>query len=186
MAEEPDRIKDDIDATRSSLVRDVDALADRTLPNRVVRRRWETMKERVQGVSDKVMGTSHDVASDAGDKVSAAASAVADNVREAPEAISRKTQGNPIAAGIIAFGTGLLAASLMPATELERRAGQQLKDSAGDVLEPIREPLAQSAQQLKEGVTDSASDAAHQVMDSARQAARTTTAQAKDAATSTP
>jgi hypothetical protein len=32
----------------------------------------------------------------------------------------RQTQGNPIAAGLIAFGAGMLVASLLPATDLEK------------------------------------------------------------------
>ena len=40
MAEGPDRIREDIETTRAELARNVDALADRTVPTRVARRRW--------------------------------------------------------------------------------------------------------------------------------------------------
>jgi hypothetical protein len=59
---------------------------------------------------------------------------------------ARPTQGNPVAAGVIAFGVGLLAASLILATGAEEKAGQQLKDNAGDLIEPVRQPLVESAQ----------------------------------------
>ena len=62
MAEEPDRIRDEIEATRYDLARNVDLLADRTVPTRVARRRWSGVKERVHGMSDRVMGTSSDAA----------------------------------------------------------------------------------------------------------------------------
>ena len=55
MAEEPDRIRNEIEATRSDLARNVDLLADRTVPTRVARRRWGAVKERVRGMSDRVM-----------------------------------------------------------------------------------------------------------------------------------
>jgi hypothetical protein len=90
------------------------------------------------------------------------------------------TQGNPIAAGMIAFGVGLLTASLIPATELERRAGQRIKDNADAMLEPIREPLTESAEQLKEDITGSATVALDEVKQTAKEAAQT----AKDQAVS--
>ena len=40
MAEEPDRLRQDIELTRASLSRDVDQLADKTSPRRVAQRRW--------------------------------------------------------------------------------------------------------------------------------------------------
>jgi hypothetical protein len=66
MAEEPDQTRDDIETTRADLARNVDALPDRTVPSRVARRQWTGIKERVRGVSDKVMGTSGYGAYDAG------------------------------------------------------------------------------------------------------------------------
>jgi hypothetical protein len=35
----------------------------------------------------------------------------------APQAVRQQTQGNPLAAGIIAFGVGMLAATLIPVTD---------------------------------------------------------------------
>jgi gas vesicle protein len=196
MAEEPDRIKDDIETTRSELTRNVDALADRTMPNRVVRRGWDDLKEKVHGMSEKVMGTPRDMAHSAKDTTQSAAgsvqeataragevaSDVAGTIRRAPQTLARQAQGNPIAAGVIAFGVGLLAASLVPTTDMEKRAGRQIKDNAGDLIEPMREPLAESAQQLKEGFSESVGDAAQQVKETAKGAAQTTTDQAKSSA----
>src|SRR6266496_6422627 len=98
----------------------------------------------------------------------AAAGNVADTVRQAPEAVTRRTQGNPVAAGVIAFGVGLLAASLLPTTDAEKRAGQQLKENAGDLVEPVRQPLKESAQQVKDDVSGTVRDAAQQVKETAR------------------
>jgi len=200
MAEEPDRLRDEIEATRSNLARDVDLLADRTIPTRVARRRWDGVKEKVRGVSDKVMGASSDradsakqgvksaagsvqeFASQAGDKAGEVAGNVADSVRQAPQTVTRQTQGNPLAAGMIAFGVGLLAASLIPATDAEKRAGQQLRDNAGDLVEPVRQPLTEAAQSLKEDLSGSVRDAAQEVKGTARDAAQTTADQAKQSA----
>jgi len=190
MAQEPDRIRQDIEATRSDLARNVDALADRTVPSRVVQRRWTGMKDRARGLSDKVMGTPHgggakasvgsavgsiqDAASRAGDKAGEVMGSATDTVRQAPAAVAQGTQGNPLAAGMIAFGVGLLTASLIPPTEMEKRAGQRIKDNAGTMLEPIREPLAESAGQLKDDLTGSATGALDEIKQTAKEAAQTT------------
>jgi hypothetical protein len=174
MVAEPDRLKDDIAATRSDLARDVDALADRTLPGRVARRRWDRMRERMQSMSERLMGPPSDMAAEAAEKVGDVATAV----KHAPQRITQGAQGNPLAAGLIAFGVGLLTASWMPTTGLERRVGQQLKENATDLVEPLREPLASSAHELKATVTESVVDAADRVKETATQAAQTTVEQA--------
>ena len=84
--------------------------------------------------------------------------------------------------GIIAFGTGLLAASLVPTTNLERQAGRQLKESGGDLVEPMRQPMADSAQRIKEDVMESVSDAAQSVKHTAQEAAHNTADDAKSQA----
>jgi hypothetical protein len=214
MAQEPDRIRDEIEMTRGDLTRNVDALADRTVPTRVARRRWNSVKERVRGVSDRVMGTPggtgysarnatrftgsntqgavrsaagtvQDAAARAGDKAGEIAGNVSDSVRQAPRAVAEQTQGNPIAAGVVAFGVGLLAASLIPTTAAEQRAAQQLKDSAGDLVDEVRQPLAESAGQLKEDLSGSVREAADRVKETARDAAETTKEQAKSSARDT-
>jgi ElaB/YqjD/DUF883 family membrane-anchored ribosome-binding protein len=207
VVEEPDRIRNDIESTRAALARDVNRLADRTSPTRVAQRRWTAVKERVRGVSDKVMGAPsgatqsvHDAAAKAGDRagdvahevgaragdvaheVGARAGDAADAVRQAPQAVATKTQGNPVAAGVIAFGVGLLAASLIPESDVERRAVQQLRDDSGDLVDRVREPLTESAQQLKENLSEPVREAVDQVKETARDAAQTTAYEAKSSA----
>ncbi len=208
MDEEPDRIRGEIEATRMELTRDVDALADRTVPTRMARRRWSATKRRVRGISDRVMGTpasryggeaAHSVADSVRDRASAAAGTgrdaveqvgeqarnVADTVRRGPAIVGRQTQGNPVAAGMIAFGAGLLAASLIPVSDLERRAGRRLSDHGGELVEPVRRPLAESAQQIREGLTESVTDAAQQVRQRAAEGAQATAEQTRSSVQAT-
>jgi gas vesicle protein len=193
MAEEPDQIRDDIELTRARLAHDVDRLADKTSPSRIAQRRWSGTKARMRSVSDRVMGsardsggglkdkagdaagTVRDKASDVAGTVKDKAGDVAEQVREMPAAMNRQTQGNPIAAGLIAFGAGMLVASLLPVTELERRAGQQVCDNADDLIDPLKEPLTAAAHDLG----DSAKDAASALRDTAKDAAQTTAQSAK-------
>jgi gas vesicle protein len=188
MAEESDQIRDDIELTRTQLAHDVDRLADKTVPSRVAQRQWDRAKAKVRGVSDRVMGSAHgngsmikDKASDALGTVQDKTADVAEQVKQAPAAINRQTQGNPVAAGLIAFGAGLLVASLMPASNMERRAGQQLRDHADDLIEPVRQPLTESMHQIRDDMGDSAKEAAASVRDTAKDAAQTTASAAKDA-----
>ena len=199
MAEEPDRLKREIENTRASLTRDVDLLAEKTNPRQVAKRRWTAVKERVMGttedtayaareqahrVGDKasdltsaagqkasdLSGAAGQKASDLSDAASEKASAAADAVRQAPQTVARQTQGNPIAAGIIAFGVGMLTASLMPVTEAERRAGQQLKEHSGDLTDKVKDV----ASDLKEELGGTVQEAAGQVRETAKDAAQTT------------
>jgi len=167
----------------------VDALADRALPNRVVRRRWTQVKEKVMGtpqatgtmVQDRarsVAGAVGDTASKAGHKAEQIGGDIADAVREAPQMVAERTQGNPIAVGLIAFGAGLLVASLVPTTEFEKDMGQQLKESA----EPLRQPLMESGQRLKEDVSESVGQAAEEVKQTAKDSAQKVADDTKSAA----
>lgn len=210
MAEEPDRIRQEIEATRAELTRDVDRLTDKTSPKQMARRRWTAVKEKVMGAprsagpgmhtaagkmrdtTDKVKDTTGTVTETVTDKATQAkdwagetAQQAAEKVRQAPTMLAEQTQGNPLAAGLIAFGAGLLAASLIPESELEHRAGQRIKDRAGDIVEPVREPLAESARQIKDDLGPATRDAVEEVKQTARDAASTTRDEVRDSATQT-
>ena len=199
MAEEPDRLRQEIESTRASLTRDVDMLAEKTSPSKVAQRRWTAVKEKVMGSSEHAKHAAGDKVSTVGDKASQVGGAVsdkasqvgsavsdkasqvgdvasdkahqaADAVRSAPQAVVSQTQGNPIAAGIIAFGVGLLASTLIPVTDAERRAGQQLKDHSGDLTEKVKDV----AGEMKDDLAGTAQEAVGQVKQTAQEAVQTT------------
>lgn len=99
-------------------------------------------------------------------------------VRSAPHTVARQTEGNPLAAGIIAFGVGLLASTLIPVTDAERRAGQQLKENAGDLTDRVKDV----ANEMKDDVSGSVQQAVGQVKETAQDAAQTTKQQAQSSA----
>jgi gas vesicle protein len=203
MAQEPDRLRQDIENTRSSLTRDVDLLAEKTSPGKVAQRRWTAVKEKVMGspnygshtggtsvkdkasdVRDKAADKASDVkdrASDAvgtvKDKAGDTAHSVADSVRSAPQTVTQQAQGNPLATGLIAFGVGLLAATLIPVTDAERRAGQQLKDHSGDLTDQVKGAAAE----LKDDLSGTVQEAAGQVKETAQDAAAQVKGTAQDA-----
>ncbi|WP_224392117.1 DUF3618 domain-containing protein [Pseudonocardia sp. ICBG1293] len=132
--DDPDAIRRDIEHTQRRLSGDVDALTDRVAPSRIVGRRVDRVRDRVGSWRDAVMGgddrpagaaaqraadRAGDVAHAVSDRASQAAATVADTAREAPRTARRQTRGNPLAAGLIAFGAGWLVSSLLPASARE-------------------------------------------------------------------
>ncbi|MGC4814939.1 DUF3618 domain-containing protein [Micromonospora sp. DT228] len=199
MSTDPDQIRREIEATRNSLSSDVDALAYKVSPSRIVDDRKQRARSALQNVRDKVMGTASDLghgtgqaAHSVGDRASSAASSVSDAAHSAPRVIRQKSQGNPLAAGLIAFGVGWLASSLIPASRREQQAATQLKervgehsgavrDKLGEVASEFKEELREPAQQAAQSVRSTAQDAVHAVRDDSRSAAHDVKDQAQQA-----
>ncbi|HEX8868440.1 MAG TPA: DUF3618 domain-containing protein [Lentzea sp.] len=189
MGATPDQIRREIDYTRAELVDDANRLVDRTSPRRIAQRRTQRIRRGLASLRDSVMGTASDASSTVQDQAHQAKEAAVDNagravdaVQEAPRQAMRQTQGNPIAAGIIAFGGGLLVASLLPRSQAEQQVVAELSDRASDVVEPVRQSLTESAENLKEDVTSDLRDAADEVKQTASEAARTTAEHGRSAA----
>jgi ElaB/YqjD/DUF883 family membrane-anchored ribosome-binding protein len=182
---DPDEIRADIERTRATLSNDVDDLAESVKPKSVAQRQVDKVKDAAGSLKDRVMGSDDDdySSSTVGDKASAAKDAVADRayaardtvsekasdaadaVREAPTTLKRKTQGNPLAAGVIAFGLGMLVSSLIPSSEKERRAVSQLQDN----LEPVKQKATEVAQDVGENLRPAAQEAAQSVKSTAQE-----------------
>ena len=93
-----------------------------------------------------------------------------EQVTGAPQMVASATEGNPLAVGLIAFGAGLLAASLLPATEKEHRVvTEQVKPRLDEARSEAQGVAQEAAEHLKPTVTD----AANQVRDQAQGAAQT-------------
>jgi len=99
---------------------------------------------------------------------------VGDAVRQAPDQAIRQTQGSPLAAGLIAFGVGVLASSLLPTSKVEEQAASDLMDHADEALEPVKQAALESAQHLREDAMEVAQHATEEVKDTAADAVRTT------------
>ena len=122
----------------------------------------------VQGVGSGVSSAAHGV----GSGVSSAASGVSNAAQELPATVRRQTEGNPLAAGLIAFGAGWLAASLLPASEREKQAAAAVKDQAMPLVEgakgiasDVAGELRQPAQDAVQAVKDRAAEAASSLKD---------------------
>ncbi|TVU58255.1 DUF3618 domain-containing protein [Paenarthrobacter nitroguajacolicus] len=170
MTQNPDALRADIEETRRRLSTNVDAVADKVTPSHIVNRRVDKIKTAVFGARDDVSDAAGNVAHRAGNAVSDVAGSVSGAVSDlgdTPQVITRKTQGSPIAAGLIAFGAGLLVSSLFPASEKEREAAQAVKEAA----QPLTDELSHAAQEVAEHMKEPAQDAMQNVKDSATEAA---------------
>jgi Protein of unknown function (DUF3618) len=103
------------------------------------------------------------------DTVSEKASEAREAVRQAPRRMKRRAQGNPLAAGVIAFGLGMLVSSLIPSSEKEREAVSQLQDN----LQPVKEKAAEVAKDVGESLKPAAQEAAESVRTTAQEGVET-------------
>lgn len=211
MTSDPDQIRGSIERTQASLSADIDALADKVSPQRIVERRVQRTRTAMTSIKDRVMGTTADQASSmtaavgsttasardsisgtassaadaafaARDTVAGKASAAADAVSSAPQQARRAARGNPLAAGLIAFGAGWLLSSLLPATQPEQRAAGQVKDLAVEKGRPVAEQLGQAGQEAAQELRESAQQRAQSVKETAAGAASTVADEARSQA----
>jgi uncharacterized protein YjbJ (UPF0337 family) len=211
MSTDPDQIRREIDQTQRELSADVDALTEKVSPPKIMERRVRRTREAMTNVRDKIMGNTSDAYQTAGstasgmgqavsDRASAArdtasdvASSAVDTVRSAPDTVRRRATGNPLAAGLVAFGAGMLLSSLLPASEPEQQVATQVKDFAteqgrpvvqqlGQAVQEAAQELKESAQERAESVKQTATDAASTVKDEAQSAASDVKGQAQESA----
>ena len=186
MSENPDVIRADIEATRARLGTNVDAVADKVTPSHIVQRQTDRVKENVKdavfGVKEKVMGAAdhtagnvHSATGTAGAHLGDAGAAIGD----APAQVKTRTQGNPLAAGLIAFGAGLLVSSLIPASQKEREAADALKTAS----EPLTTELTEAAKHVAEGLKEPAQAAMENVKATAADATEHVKAEGQGAVT---
>lgn len=223
--DDPDRLRREIEYTQRNLSTDVDLLAEKVTPGRIVQRRVGRARRAMTTMRDRVMGTASDgmstasnqlggaassvrqgassaassvtegaqsMASSVSDTASNVASTVAETASQTPQAIRRGTEGNPLAAGLIAFGAGWLLSSLVPASRQEEQAAGQAADwvrehgqpVAAEVAGQVKEKLGEPAKHAMDSVRSTATDAASTVADEARSAAGDVTDRAQEAKSS--
>ena len=193
MTSDPDQIRSSIEQTQQNLSVDVDALTDKVSPPKIVERRVQQTRSAMTSVKDRIMGSTSErtsslggtvssSASSARDTVASTASSAADMAGSAPDLARQRTRGNPLAAGLIAFGAGWLVASLLPATESEQQVASQVKDLATEKGRPVAQQLSQAGQEAAQELRDSAQQRAQSVKETATDAASTVADEAQSQA----
>lgn len=153
MTDSPDAIRADIERTRETLGSDVDALADKVTPSKIVERQKNKVHSAVSGLRDRLMGAADDTA----DGASHAAHGAAEAVHGVAHDAKAKAQGNPLAVGLVAFGVGLVVASLIPPSRAERDAAATAKDKAQPIVEGAKDLAHEIVDDLKDPATEAAS-----------------------------
>jgi len=188
---DPEVIRAQIEATRAGLSNDVNELGDKVSPGQIAKRQRDKVTGAVMGVKDHIMGSAENAKSSASDAMSSATdamSSVGDAVSGAPGKVAQQTKGSPLAAGLIAFGAGMLLSALIPASKPEAQAAAALKEQAQPLVGKLAEAgkdaagnLQEPAQQALESVKSTATDAVHTVADEGTAAASDVKDQAQQA-----
>ena len=211
MGADPEQLRREVELTRQRMSSDVDVLTEKVSPKQIARRRVQRTrgalgraKERVMGtttnsvstaghgLSSAGQGVAHGVgsaASSVGDAAGSAAAGVGDAATSTAQGVRRQTEGNPLAAGLIAFGVGWLASSLLPTTRPEQEAAGTVVQAVREKAQPVAQQAAseladnlrEPAQRAVESVRSTAGDAAGAVQEQARSSAQDVAEGAKQA-----
>jgi hypothetical protein len=168
----------------------LDAIGDRLSPERVVERRKAAVGQRFRSVKEAVMGSpgyvesgvnsgglrgrAEGTASSATDAVQSATQ----QVQHAPQAIADQARGNPLAAGLVAFGLGALFATVLPKTKTEQKLVDEARPQLESAAEELKEVGRVVASDAKERTTSAVAEvkaagenATESVRDRARESA---------------
>lgn len=173
MSTRTDELRMDIAEERRELAESIEAIGDRVSPGRIAERGTNRVKERVSTLRETVMGAAPSMPS--------MPHPHAPSMPSMPD-VAGTTKGSPLAAGLVAFGAGLLAAAVFPATRREAEVAQAAREKAEPVLQEAGKEIAadvqSKAQEAAEQVKTVATESAEQV----KQAATTATEHTKEAA----
>lgn len=169
---DPEVLRAEIARTRAELSDNVDTLAETANPKNIADRQVNKVKSAARGVKEHLMGAPDDpydsgTLGDRADAVKGKASGVLgsaqdrasgalDTVSDAPSQVRSKARGNPLAAGLIAFGIGYLISSAIPSTEKEQEVAERLQDKAAPLTDKVREAASDVADQLREPAQEAA------------------------------
>jgi ElaB/YqjD/DUF883 family membrane-anchored ribosome-binding protein len=202
MSNDPDQIRAEIAQTRGDLSTNINTLADEIKPSTMMHRQTDKVRGKAGRLKDRIMGTASDKVSSVQSSTQSAVSSAEEAVEQAPQMVREQTQGNPLAAGLVAFGLGMVVSSLMPPSEKEREAAAKVKEkaepltheateAAKGVADNLKEPARQAAQSVKETAAEGAQQVRQEgksptvdVRDDAQQAARTARAQSSSSPSS--
>ncbi|MEU8299312.1 DUF3618 domain-containing protein [Micromonospora sp. NPDC048909] len=207
MSSDSDRIRQQIEYTRSELSSDVDALTDKVNPRRIAGDRVGQARGTLARAKEKVMGTSGHMSdragqmtdragqrmsqatgsvqhagNEAGQRMSHAAGSVRDEARSLGQQSQQQMQGNPLAAGIIAFGAGLLVSALIPPSRQEQQWAGQAKGMVNQHSDELRGMASRAGHELRDNMREPAQQAARSVGSTAVKGAANVGSQGRSAA----
>ena len=166
MTSDPSVIRAQIEETRASLSDNVDELADQANPAHIAHRQVDKARRAGSRLLDRVLGTAEDVRDVAVDKAHDLAAGVreaGDNLTDLPDRAGRQ------AAGVVAFGIGLLLAAAFPASRKEQELAEAVKEKA----QPLTDKVTEAAHEVADNLAEPAAQAMDTLKESAGEAVRT-------------
>jgi Protein of unknown function (DUF3618) len=182
-----DELRRDAQGQRERMGETLEAIGDRLSPERIVERRkaavgqrFRSMKEAVMGSPDYdeldrssggLRGRAEGVASSASDALQGATQ----QVQHAPQAIAAQARGNPLAAGLVAFGLGALFATVLPKTRTEQQLVEEARpqlESAAEELKGVGRAVASDAKERTTSAVAEVKAAGENATESVRDRAR--------------
>ena len=175
----PEALRAEIARTRAELSDNVDTLTETANPKNIAHRQVDKVKSAAQGVREHLMGAPDDPYDDGalGERADAVKGRLGDaqdraggaleRAGDAPRQMKQKARGNPLAAGLIAFGIGYLISGLIPASQQEQYAATRLQEKAA----PLKDKLSEAASEMGERLREPAQDAVDAVKEAAGDAA---------------
>lgn len=161
MGQTADEVRQEIERSRDDLGQTLDAIGDRVSPAKIIERRKESVRGSMTSLKNKVMGTAQSGKEATANTVGSLQDGIHSGVEmgmQAPHKVAEETQGNPLAAGLIAFGVGALAATLIPESRTEA-------DQINKAVEPVRQELTTAGREVAEELKTSAQEGAEAVKD---------------------
>jgi Protein of unknown function (DUF3618) len=172
MGQSTEELNDDIEATRQRLSRDVDELGTKVSPSQIAHRRKEAAKNKLGSLRDRVMGSAQDATGSVASAGQSMTGSVSDTASGAVQGLQQRAEGNPLAAGVIAFGAGMLLSSLFPATRAETQVAQKGMDTAREHGQPLIEEAKSMGQEVGQNLKEAGSQAASEVASTAKDSAQ--------------
>jgi Protein of unknown function (DUF3618) len=183
MGQSTEELTSQIEDTRQRMASDLDTLQDRVSPSAIVERRKQAVRGGISSMKDKVMGTAQSATGSMSSATSSMAGSVTGTVSDAGSTVTSTAQdrfeGAPLAAGLVAFGAGVVLASVLPASRLEAEAAHRVVEGAKEQAQPMIGQARAVGEQLGSDIANSAADSAAQVKQSAQQSAQTVAGEAQ-------
>ena len=171
MGQSTEELTRQIAGTRENLAQDLDALGNRVSPHAIMERRRSAARHKMDRAKSRVMGTVQSAQHSASDSAGSMTGSVQSTAQDAMHTAEDQFDGAPLAAGLIAFGAGMVLSALIPPSEAETRAAGQVVDVARERAQPALDEMKQSAQEVGQNLKESASEATQEIKQSASESA---------------
>lgn len=158
-----EQLKREIADRREDIGRDLEVIGDRVSPGRMADRSRERARRRVYSLRDRVMGPVDSARTTFGDspgdrgigaRVGEMASGLSDH--DPAGSVSGRVEGSPIAMGLVAFGIGFVAGSVIPPSRSEQAVAQRLEPGVTQLAQGAAETVREAGQHLAPAVQDEA------------------------------